>query len=234
MYRFWQDNATVFYDGRGYGPSLDGNASVRKIIPLTGPQTENIMSGVRGVWAGLRGNLQAIAARVVKIAFFHYLIIDCEKCMSSLESLKPREVRVPNSAYVVWSAKKHAMGIPIIDEQHRALVSTINSLFFLIRYQRPLEAIQLGLKGLQQHAEGHFLTEELLMELTGYPDFEDHKKDHDAFRARTKILFAQSKNPAGAENLLLFLKEWWKEHVSVKDMAYATDVLAGLTRLGKI
>lgn len=141
---------------------------------------------------------------------------------------------MPSSSYIVWSSEKYDIGIPIIDEQHRALISTINSLFFLIRYQRPAEAIQLGLKGLQHHAEGHFLTEELLMELTGYPGFEKHKKAHDVFRARTKILFSQKRKPTDAENMLIFLKDWWKDHVSVMDRAYVTYVLEGLTKLGKI
>lgn len=94
----------------------------------------------------------------------------------NLEHPKPQEWEMPSNLYIVWSRKQHITKVPIIDEQHRALVSTINSLFFLSRNHHPAKAILLTLGVLQAFAETHFVTEEILMELTGYPHLEEHKK----------------------------------------------------------
>lgn len=141
---------------------------------------------------------------------------------------------MPSSLYIVWSGKKHSTNIPIIDEQHRALVSTINSLFFLSRYYQASKAILLTLGVLQTFAEIHFLTEEMLMEMTGYSEFEDHKKEHESLRAKLKILFAQSRKSLNPDSLMSFLKVWWNEHVAFTDMAYTEHVSCELRKLGKL
>lgn len=141
---------------------------------------------------------------------------------------------MPSNLYIVWSRRQHNTNIPIIDEQHRALVSTINSLFYLSRNQPAEKATLLTLGVLQEFAETHFLTEEMLMETTGYPQFEDHKEEHDSLRTRLKILFSQCRKTNNSDKLMSFLKMWWTDHVGVKDMAYAKHVSKGLKRLGKL
>lgn len=39
--------------------------------------------------------------------------------------------------YITWKPE-HALGIPILDEQHRAVVATINSLFYFMQQDRGL------------------------------------------------------------------------------------------------
>ena len=43
--------------------------------------------------------------------------------------------------YIVWN-KDNEIGIPIIDEQHRVAVGTINSLFYFMQMKRGVAALR--------------------------------------------------------------------------------------------
>lgn len=162
------------------------------------------------------------------------LPFSCIVLKNHVSSSTLREGNMPSNLYIVWSRKQHSVKIPIIDEQHRALVSTTNSLFFLSRYQYLPKALLLTLGVLQEFAETHFITEEILMEMTEYSQFEDHKNEHEVLRTRLKILFAQSRKSLNSDALMSFLTIWWKDHVAITDKAYADHVSEGLRKLGKL
>lgn len=140
---------------------------------------------------------------------------------------------MPKNLFIKWS-KDHEMGIPIIDEQHRSLVCTINTLFYLMREQCASEMLPATLTLLKQSAALHFLIEERMLELTKYPHAEEHKKAHDSFRTRMKILFAQSRKSLDPEDLLEFLKTLWMEHVIQSDHAFAPHVVDVLRKRGDL
>ncbi len=67
-----------------------------------------------------------------------------------------------NLLYIVWT-DRNKVDIPILDEQHRGIVSTINSLHYFIRQGRRLDALDSTLVVLRQYTAIHFRTEEALM-----------------------------------------------------------------------
>lgn len=69
--------------------------------------------------------------------------------------------------YIVWT-EKNILAIPIIDEQHRAIVSIINSLHYYIREGHGDNAMKHTLAILEQYTKLHFNTEEALTEEAGY------------------------------------------------------------------
>ena len=78
-----------------------------------------------------------------------------------------------NVLYIVWN-EKNILGIPIIDEQHRGIVSTINSFHYFIRDGQGLDALKPTLNILAQYTNIHFKTEEALMKKACYSGFEEH------------------------------------------------------------
>lgn len=134
---------------------------------------------------------------------------------------------------IVWT-ELHETGIPIIDEQHRGIVSTINSLFYFMRKQRDSEVILPTLVMLEQYTKVHFLTEESFLELTKYPGLEEHRGWHKAFADRAFRMSLQVRKTGDAHDLLGLLKEWWTDHINTKDRKYTPYVLQGLRAAGEL
>ncbi len=125
--------------------------------------------------------------------------------------------------YIVWSENNN-LGIPIVDEQHRGIISTINSLHYFMQTGQSGEIIKPILIMLEQYTKIHFKTEESILERVNYPDLENHKKLHNNLLAKTRnfiIELNKSENPAV---LLKFLRDWWLTHINIEDKKYASLV----------
>ena len=87
--------------------------------------------------------------------------------------------------YIVWDESNN-LGIPIIDEQHRGIVTIINSLHHCIRQGQGEDAIRPIMTMLEQYTVIHFKTEEWFMKEAGYPELEAHLALHRNLAAKTK------------------------------------------------
>ena len=124
---------------------------------------------------------------------------------------------------IVWTPDNN-LGIPIIDEQHRGIVSTINSLFYFMRNKRGLEAMNPTISMIEQYTKIHFLTEEALLERSAYPGRENHLNLHQRLNEKMFSVSTVSKRTGNPEELLTFLKSWWMNHINEHDRAYADHV----------
>jgi hemerythrin-like metal-binding domain len=132
---------------------------------------------------------------------------------------------------IVW-ADIHETGIPIIDEQHRGIVSTINSLFYFMRKQRGQDVMAPTLLMLEQYTKVHFLTEETLLEAAGYPGLETHRQLHRGLIDTMFRISLLSKRSGDPDELLAFLKDWWLQHINGNDRAYAPFLVDALHAMG--
>lgn len=143
--------------------------------------------------------------------------------------------------FIVWS-EFYETKIPILDEQHRGLVATINSLFYFMnecgigemKKDQACNVFKPTLAALEYYRDIHFLTEEFLMETTGYPRVKDHKLLHEKFRADTTRLIAKSRKTLDPHELLVLFKNWWTDHVRIADQAYESHLQAALQMPGKL
>ncbi len=127
------------------------------------------------------------------------------------------------SLYIVWH-RDNELDIPIIDEQHRAIVSTINSLFYFIRERLPRVAMKPTLAILLEYTKLHFTTEEILMEKAGYSELDAHVLLHRRLTDKTIEIAQSPLEPDGAHAVLSFLKDWWLGHINQEDRRYAGTV----------
>jgi hemerythrin len=124
-----------------------------------------------------------------------------------------------NSLYIIWN-DNNKLGISIIDEQHRGLISAINSLYFFIQAGHGNEIIKPTMIMLEQYIDVHFKTEETLMAKAGYPDLEQHIVLHKALAKKTKKLSIDTYANKESDMVLDFLKKWWLGHINKEDRKY--------------
>ncbi len=129
--------------------------------------------------------------------------------------------------YIVWS-EGNDLGIPIIDEQHRGIVSTINSFHYFIQGGHGLDALKPTLSILAEYTKIHFKTEEALFCETDYPDRDAHLLLHEELMRKTIEIARESTVHGEPEVALVFLKEWWLGHINRKDRQYAPYVKSRL------
>lgn len=125
--------------------------------------------------------------------------------------------------FILWT-NQNEIGIPILDEQHRSIVSTINTLHYYFTNDMGDEAIRPVHKILEQYTVLHFHTEEALMKKAGFPDFDAHVQLHEELVRQNRAIirnWSETKDPA---QILEFLKDWWLGHINKKDRDYVPYV----------
>lgn len=121
-----------------------------------------------------------------------------------------------------WS-EDLSVGIQEIDEQHKELVKLLNRLHEAVVSHHGSTACSEILNQLAEYTRVHFIVEESLMRILHYPEFEQHKAEHEALVAQVVAL--QQKLAAGQATitfeLLHFLKVWLTKHIAGSDRRYA-------------
>lgn len=124
-----------------------------------------------------------------------------------------------NILYIVWN-KRNKLGIPIIDEQHRGIVSTINSFYYFFREGHGLDVLKPTLNILKHYTSIHFKTEEALMKEAGYSRLEEHILLHEGLMKKTIEIAREATSYSEPEIALTFLRGWWLGHINKEDKLY--------------
>lgn len=124
--------------------------------------------------------------------------------------------------YISWKDSM-LVGVPLIDEQHRNLVELANTLHQYLLDGRGNSALKPVLASLVEYIILHFSEEERLMKQYDYPTFLAHKSEHDRYVQKIKEFIRKNKSdtPLLAREMLLFLGDWVRNHISREDQAYS-------------
>jgi hemerythrin len=130
------------------------------------------------------------------------------------------------SELVSWSDDL-SVGIDEIDEQHKVLVGLLNDLNRAIREHHGNDACLEILDRLVDYTRIHFAVEESLMRIFEYPDYENHKAEHEelveeVMSMRREIVEEERKI---SFKLLHFLKMWLTQHIMDSDQEYSEHFL---------
>ena len=117
------------------------------------------------------------------------------------------------------------MGVKLIDDQHKGLLSFVNDLFNHDPGDEAAEKVYFQKVARQaiEYVRVHFATEEKFMEVTKFPGYAEHKKEHDEF----VLTVAKSiKDYNAGKRMLLkkfasFLRDWILSHVAITDKKYS-------------
>lgn len=107
-----------------------------------------------------------------------------------------------------WSDRMET-GVKEADEQHKKLVSLVNELYDAMKQGKSKDILNKALNELVKYGVQHFNTEETLMTKYGFPGLAEHKKEHEAFKAKIKeIMDKQAKGETTVTmELMSFLKD---------------------------
>ena len=124
--------------------------------------------------------------------------------------------------YIEWS-EELSVGIQEIDEQHQILVNLINTLYEAIIRRTEKQDVGTILAELSQYTVIHFAVEESLMRIFDYPNYEEHKKNHQkltnqVFELQNKFKYTQE---SISVEVLHFLRHWLTDHIMGEDKKYA-------------
>ncbi|MBL0224240.1 MAG: hemerythrin family protein [Geobacteraceae bacterium] len=115
-----------------------------------------------------------------------------------------------------------SIGVDEIDNQHKQLLSHFDRLLKACETGRGIDELRNLLGFLDGYVLHHFSDEEGIQRQHGYPGYEAHKKEHDAFITRLKALRQEIGRDGVAlhhvvetNNLLL---KWLIHHISTVDV----------------
>lgn len=135
---------------------------------------------------------------------------------------------------VRWS-NSLSTGVPVIDGQHKLLLTYINKLHRGIRNGDDEALLLEILDALAGYAFTHFNTEEIFFAHSGYPDTAEHIRIHEQFREKV-IQFRESVLDGKASvdvDVLDFLKNWLIEHIQGMDVSFAPYVAQDREEMSK-
>lgn len=110
-------------------------------------------------------------------------------------------------------------GVPILDEQHKAIFQWLAELESATAEQRTLFGVYV-ITRLKHYMREHFAAEEAMMKAAGYPDLVQHQAEHAEFRAKLEELQLKSIGEDISTDTVNFLNHWLTNHISRTDMVY--------------
>ncbi len=120
--------------------------------------------------------------------------------------------------FVVWHSS-YCIGEPTIDRQHQELVRLINLLHQKIHGGFCDRIIDEVLIRLINYAENHFRDEEEFMKAKNYPEYEEHRKEHERLVMEVfEFKRRYDKREVSKFDLLLFLRDWLINHILDTDL----------------
>ena len=125
---------------------------------------------------------------------------------------------------VVWD-EKYATGIELIESQHKELFSLTNELFRACKSDtEELKAVFLEtMERMVQYVRFHFSDEQNMLQRIKYPDYHEHKKQHDTL-IRDILEAVNSFNKGEhliANHFVRTMRDWILSHIAITDKLYA-------------
>lgn len=124
----------------------------------------------------------------------------------------------------IWN-NKLILGVDIMDDEHKILVSKINKLVESLEEQyinkNKVELLKY-FKDLADYTKEHFDHEEKFMNAIGYAQYPSHKKIHEKLLEQVASYGKQiEKETLDDQKLISFLRNWLISHIMGVDMQYA-------------
>lgn len=117
-----------------------------------------------------------------------------------------------------------SLGVEEIDNQHKELLRRFDMLLTACEEGKGIRELKKMLNFLDEYVQLHFNDEEVLQRLHSYPDYDEHRKEHEIFAGRiTKLREEIDRDGAALHHLIKtndLLFKWLISHISNADKAF--------------
>ncbi len=122
----------------------------------------------------------------------------------------------------VWK-DEYSVGVQVLDNDHKKLIRLLNVFQTAYDYEMGDLYEEYALKELMAYTKYHFEREEKLMEDSGYPEFENHKKQHarKISEINEHIDTYYLKGQVCLYDLSMYLEKWLINHINGTDKKYS-------------
>lgn len=116
-----------------------------------------------------------------------------------------------------------ALGHAGMDAEHSVELALMDALRDAVARDLGPNRVQEVLDQLLEHSNVHFMSEQLLMRLTAYPQYEAHALEHDELMSRARALQDRvaGVGTPGSLEAIDEMRRWLVEHMERKDRALA-------------
>jgi hemerythrin-like metal-binding protein len=124
-------------------------------------------------------------------------------------------------ALFTWN-DEYSVGVQSIDKQHKKLFGMVNELHDAMSAGKGSQLAPAIIERLANYAQEHFAHEEDMMKLAKYPDFANHRAEHDKLVGEVaRMARGIGDGSVGlAMRLQEFLCNWLKTHIAQRDKKY--------------
>ncbi len=135
-------------------------------------------------------------------------------------------------ALFTWS-NEYSVEVQSIDKQHQKLFDIVNELHDAMKAGKGSQLTPEIVKRLAEYAWEHFAHEEDMMKRANYPDFSNHKAEHDKLKGEVARMASgiRGGNAILTMHLQEFLCNWLQSHILQRDMKYSAPLRAAGIRL---
>jgi len=123
--------------------------------------------------------------------------------------------------FIKWN-ERNETGIALIDEQHKGIVSIINTFYYLMATGSENKMLYSCISDtMKNYSRIHFITEEGFLKESGYKGLEKHAKLHRNLTIEMEQMELHIMVNNEVELLFDFLKKWWLTHINEEDQLFA-------------
>jgi hemerythrin len=138
-----------------------------------------------------------------------------------------KEIFMEEITLIEWK-DAYSVKIPLVDDQHKELIRLTNQLYAscLEGDDRARAYFKEVIRSTVNYIKFHFSAEERIMSNVGYPQFAEHKKQHESFVK--KVLEDVKKFEGGKDDpygFVNYLRDWILNHIAVSDNAYSAYIM---------
>lgn len=115
--------------------------------------------------------------------------------------------------YIQWDTG-YQQGQMIIDEQHRAIIATVNSFYYFLSQGYGVQDLKPTLELILKYMLFHLKTEEGILRSTEYPHISSFMEIEKKTIQGLKVAIKSAIQFDEPEAVLRFLKQWWQAHIN--------------------
>lgn len=129
-------------------------------------------------------------------------------------------------ALMTWNDAEFSVNIKALDAHHKRLFDLVNTLYDAMKEKKARDVLGGIFSELIDYTVYHFGAEEDLFKKHGYPEYQQHKKEHEdltktALELKAKFDKDQLRIMLTMETME-FLKNWLRNHICGTDKKYGS------------